>query len=225
MPEMDQTISLFSLKGEARHLVENARATGNPISHAQALERVARQRGFANWNACSAHFSDKPMRQPVPRTLEDFDELEDPAFWFSANQMGGLSRSVGDLSAWARRLDLLADSTDPGAYTQMIALMGERKPYMFERNRGRWSDGKFHLVDRGYEPYKHVAFTEEELERLGFKEWANSRYSSGVDDGYFAMDDQFGRRADPVGLKWLARMLMAVARMVYEQGQEPAKPA
>lgn len=228
MPEMDATVSLYSLKGEARELVETSRATDTPITHAQALEKIARLSGFANWNACSAHYAEKPARPPwprVPQRAEDFDELEDPDFWFSADELGGgLSRSVGNLQTWARRLDLLADSTDPSAYNQMISLMGERKPYMFERNEARWPDGKFHLVDRGYTPFKHVAFTEDELRQLGFQEWAKSKYCwSGVDGGYFVMDDQLGRNADPVGLKWLARLLMAVAKTVYEQSHEPSR--
>jgi len=143
MPELDRD-SIFSLKGEARRLVEQSRSTDTAISHAQALEKVAQKRGFANWNACSAHFSRKPTRR-VPRHAEDFDELEDPMFFFTPDQLGGFARAIGDLEAWAKRLDLLAESTDPSAYDGMIALMGERKPYMFELNRGRWPDGKFHL--------------------------------------------------------------------------------
>lgn len=232
MPEMETTVSLYSLKGEARQMVERSRSTDAPITHAQALEKVARGRGFANWNACSAHYeSDAKPIEPTkrveaagPRELKDFEPLDDPAFWFSADQVGGaLSRSIGDLSAWARRLELLADSTDPAAYGQMISLMGERKPYMFERNPARWPDGKFHLVDRGYVEFKHVAFTQEELVQHGFGRWAESKYCwSGVDDGYFVMDDQFGRNADPVGLKWLARLLMAMANKVFDEQEERA---
>ena len=44
-----------------------------------------------------------------------------------------------------------------------------------------------------------------------------------MDDGYFVLDDQFGCNADPVGLKWLARMLMAHAQKVYDQAHEPPR--
>lgn len=227
MPKMDPTLTLHSLKGESRQLVEQSRSTDTPITHAQALETIARRHGFADWNACSAHYAGKPARPRVPRHIEDFEELYDPDFWFSADQLGGgLSRSVGDLETWARRLELLADSTDQEAWSRMIGLMGERKPYMFERNTSRWPDGRFYLVDRGYTPFKHVAFKEEELKQFGFEEWARSKYCwSGVDDGYFVMDDQFGRNADSVGLKWLARMLMAVAKDVYERAHETVRSA
>ena len=46
---------IFALKGEANQLSENARARGETLSHSAALERLARSRGFKNWNALRAH--------------------------------------------------------------------------------------------------------------------------------------------------------------------------
>lgn len=47
-------------KHQARRLREKRASEGTPISHAQALEGVARQHGFRDWNALHAAIGDRP---------------------------------------------------------------------------------------------------------------------------------------------------------------------
>ncbi len=53
MSGIEQTDSI-SMKQQARRLRSALAETGQPISHAQALEAVARQHGFRDWNTASA---------------------------------------------------------------------------------------------------------------------------------------------------------------------------
>ena len=52
-----------TLKQQARRLRTSLAETGQTISHAKALETVARQHGFRDWNTAAAHV---PADQPAP---------------------------------------------------------------------------------------------------------------------------------------------------------------
>lgn len=53
-----------SLKQQARRLRTTLAESGQGISHAQALEAVARSHGFRDWNTAAAHV---PVPAPAPR--------------------------------------------------------------------------------------------------------------------------------------------------------------
>ncbi len=57
------TPSTTSLKAEARQLRADRSAAGTPISHAVALEEIARRHGYRDWNTASAAL---PERVAVP---------------------------------------------------------------------------------------------------------------------------------------------------------------
>lgn len=46
---------IVALKGQASQLCKDARARGEELSHTAALERLARSKGYRNWNALRAH--------------------------------------------------------------------------------------------------------------------------------------------------------------------------
>lgn len=52
--------TISEAKQEARHLRATLAEQGEAISHAQALERVAQQHGFRDWNAFHAVLRDRP---------------------------------------------------------------------------------------------------------------------------------------------------------------------
>ena len=47
-------------KARARELRAELAAAGTPISHSEALERVAQELGFRDWNTCSARLTNEP---------------------------------------------------------------------------------------------------------------------------------------------------------------------
>ena len=51
--------------------------------------------------------------------------------------------------------------------------------YGFERNRQRWPDGNFHLIDRGYLPWRghQIALSGEQLKGLGYDDWGRFRFN------------------------------------------------
>lgn len=57
------TVSIETLKSEARALRAAREAAGTPMTHGHALEEVARQHGYRDWNTASAAL---PSRALVP---------------------------------------------------------------------------------------------------------------------------------------------------------------
>lgn len=55
--------TLPQLKAEARQLRQQAQNQGQPISHAKALEQIARQYGSRDWNTLHARASNMPELQ------------------------------------------------------------------------------------------------------------------------------------------------------------------
>jgi len=53
-------------KSEARRLRESLATAGTEISHAQALEKIAHQHGFRDWNALHAAIGNRPPDGCVP---------------------------------------------------------------------------------------------------------------------------------------------------------------
>lgn len=58
-------ISLESLKDQARRLRASMTESGDPISHSRALELVARQHGYRDWNTAHAAAGNRPSGPPV----------------------------------------------------------------------------------------------------------------------------------------------------------------
>ena len=58
-------ISLESLKEQAKRLRTSLAQSGEPISHSRALELVARQHGYRDWNTAYAAIGNLPSGPPV----------------------------------------------------------------------------------------------------------------------------------------------------------------
>ena len=55
-----ELVTLGQAKDDAKQLRKLAAETGKKIGHAQALEQIAHQNGFRDWNALCAAISDQP---------------------------------------------------------------------------------------------------------------------------------------------------------------------
>ncbi|MCP5368002.1 MAG: hypothetical protein H6907_07965 [Hyphomicrobiales bacterium] len=60
-PSHTPTPTLDQLKAEARALRAEGAAGGAPLTHARALEAVARRHGFRDWNVAAARLSNRPQ--------------------------------------------------------------------------------------------------------------------------------------------------------------------
>jgi hypothetical protein len=58
------TVSVATLKAEARALREQRDAAGAPIAHAAALEEIARRHGYRDWNTARAALPER-VNPPV----------------------------------------------------------------------------------------------------------------------------------------------------------------
>ncbi|MCP8882557.1 glyoxalase superfamily protein [Devosia sp. XJ19-1] len=53
------TPSAQTLKSEAKHLRESRASSGQPMTHSEALEHIARAHGFRDWNTARAALPDR----------------------------------------------------------------------------------------------------------------------------------------------------------------------
>ena len=59
------TTAIEDLKNQAKRLRVALSETGRPITHSQALEALARQRGYRDWNTLHAAMGNQPPGPPV----------------------------------------------------------------------------------------------------------------------------------------------------------------
>ena len=59
------TLSIQTMKDEAKRLRASFAADGGAISHSRALELVARQHGYRDWNTAYAAAGNRPSGPPV----------------------------------------------------------------------------------------------------------------------------------------------------------------
>ena len=57
--------SIQNLKDQAKRLRASLAGSGEPISHSQSLELVARQHGYRDWNTAHAALGNRPSGPPV----------------------------------------------------------------------------------------------------------------------------------------------------------------
>ena len=58
-------LSIQSLKDQAKRLRTTLAEAGEPVSHSRALELVARQHGYRDWNTAHAAIGNRPSGPPV----------------------------------------------------------------------------------------------------------------------------------------------------------------
>jgi hypothetical protein len=214
-PRRDETPPdlIFALKGEAHRLRADALAQGRQLSHGAALEELAHSKGFRSWNALNAHVAEggavaisSPAAYPWQLVSAPLPTLPMRVTHVSER---ALHASITELFRWARQLDFIADNIDDRA--EMLEMIGGRMPYVLEQSRSRWPDGLFHLCDRGYEEFKRVAFSLEQLERLGLPAWNDEYGQHGGNDSFTLIGDEWRYTRKALVLKRTARLLASLA--------------
>jgi hypothetical protein len=205
----------FALKSEARQLRAEARAQGQELTHAQALERVAHRRGFRDWNALSAHLSAGGAPDVVESTIYAWQQLDTPLPTLPSRILRPSQlkhhTSIAELMRWAKQLEFAADKVAEADRAEMMELIGERTPYVLEKSLPRWPDGRHYLCDRGYDVYKGVAFSDDQVKSLGLTAW-NEAYGQHDGKGSFTVvGDSLRYTRDVTRLKQMARLLASLA--------------
>jgi hypothetical protein len=79
-----------------------------------------------------------------------------------------------DLTRTASAYRLIAEI--PAHCRSLAMRVCVERPYLFERNLRRWPDGKFHLLDRRYQPWSghEIAHTADDLRDVGLDAWQRS---------------------------------------------------
>ncbi|WP_162577692.1 glyoxalase superfamily protein [Variovorax sp. PBL-H6] len=207
--------SLYSLKAQAEALQVQANASGHPLKRADALEAVAKQNGFRDWNAAAA--AGKAGRLVAGSDAAPWTTIDAPLpqLRLRVQRPGDQSHAaVVELMRWAKQLDYIGDhvSDDPGV-GDLMAHIGGDIPYVFVRDPGRFEDDLFHLCDRGYDDIEGVVFTREQLEESGVVAWQKLRGSHDGDRMFSVVDDNLRMHSDRVELKQAARVVASIAMM------------
>lgn len=209
------TSAIFTAKGEARDLRASARARGEDLSQSAALEQVAHARGFRDWNALSAHLAAAEAESAEQPTLFPWQQIDEPLpqFPIPVVQPHELPRqaSIAEMMRWARQLEFIATKVSPDDRPESMELIGARVPYVLEQSRSRWPDGLFHLCDRGYDAFKGIAFSLEQLRALGLPEWNQAYGQHGGRDAFTLVGDDWRYTRKEDMLKRLARLLASLA--------------
>lgn len=197
---------VFALKGEAQALQDEAFSKGRALKRAEALEAVAKKRGFSDWNAAVAAAHSAPsapwrhVAAPLPklpmRILRAGDRNYVP---------------IREIMRWAQQMDVIADNVSEDARVRMLGLIGGEVPYVFVAEHGRWPDGLYRLCDRGYDPLLSMPFTRAQLEEIGVIAWQDDCGPHSGTDMVSLVHDDVRMTRDRVKLKQVARVLAAVA--------------
>lgn len=225
---------VFTLKGEAQAMQDAAFARGETLKRADALEAVARKRGYVDWNAAVAAAKTSNSlpapASPAPRAAWLDIESELPRLPMRILHAGDRSHDpIRELMRWAQQLDSIAENVAEEARPQMLGLIGGEVPYVFVSERTRWADGMYRLCDRGYDPFMKIAFTREQLQEVGAVAWCDHCGTHSGDDMISLVHDDVRYTRDRVKLKQLARVIAAVAlladRLLISKPRETAQQA
>jgi hypothetical protein len=217
---------LRAFKSRATELQAEAKARGESLKRSAALEAVAHERGFRDWNAASA--TAKTALQPLKRESPQiflWRDIERPLpvpllrFYPSSSKMHD---SIRELMRWASQVDLIAESFPVENRQKLMGGVGGQVPYVFAQDRGRWSDDLYRLCDRGYDPWKGIAFTRDELAAAGVPEWEEEHGNHGGSDMYSVAWDEVMHTRNATTLKRLARLVAGIA-MVAQEAYERQK--
>jgi len=219
------TATLFELKAQAAELQQQAKARGEVLKRGAALEAVARRHGFRDWNAAAAAAALAPLLMHALPERHAFEAVDDPLpqHPFRIRHPGDeVYDQIQELFRWAQQLEFIATRVGEDDRREALNLVGGERPYVFVLDRNRWSDGLFHLCDRGYDPLEGIALSMEELQAVGVAAWEERYGSHGGSDMYSVISDDVVMSNDDVQLRQAARLLIAVALAVDAKVYGPA---
>jgi hypothetical protein len=135
--------SLDALKAQAKALRASLQATGQDISHAQALELIAKSLGFKDWNTLHAKIGNAPRAPVVLGQIVEGHYLKQP---FVAEVLGVTQLSEGRYSVvldFAEAVDVVTFDSFSNFRRRITKVVGADG-----RSPDRTSDGQPHLVIR-----------------------------------------------------------------------------
>lgn len=218
---------LRAFKARAAEIRAQAEATGEPMKQSAALEAVAKERGFRDWNAAAAAAKARPTApQPRPQPLWRDLNRELPVlpirFWQGESRV---YEAVQELMRRAKQIELIALNVPKEARREMLTVIGGRLPYVFEQSRSRWGDDLYRLLDRGYDPWKGITMTREQLVSAGVDSWNQEHGSHDGKDAFSVVSDVVGVTSDAEKLRGMARVLASIAMTLDAALAQEAKPA
>jgi hypothetical protein len=135
--------SLDAVKAQAKALRASLLTTGQDISHAQALELIAKSLGFKDWNTLHAKIGNAPRAPVVLGQIVEGQYLKQP---FVAEVLGVTQLSEGRYSVvldFAEAVDVVTFDSFSNFRRRITKIVGADG-----RSPDRTSDGAPHLVIR-----------------------------------------------------------------------------
>lgn len=201
----------YQLKSEAEKLQEQAKARGELLKRSAALEVVARQHGFKDWNSAKAATQLASIGQLSPYAFEGIGSPlpERPFRIYRAADV--VNEGIREIYRWAKQLEFIAEKIDANDRYAALSLIGGNQPYVFVRDVSRWPDQLYRLCNRGYDAFDGLAIAADELKAIGVFAWESQVGTHGGDDMFSVINDDVMASHDAVLLKKAARLLVAIA--------------
>lgn len=215
---------LCALKTRADQLQAQAALAGSPLKRSHALEKVARENGYRDWNAASAA-AKLPPPTAEKRSSNWWQDLDSPLPTLRTRihpNASPLHASTRELMRWAEQLDLIADAVPKEVRSKMLNVVGGDDPYVFVQDHSRWPDGLFRLCNRGCQPWPGLALSLQQLNSAGVIDWEAEHGHHGGSDRYSLFHDDVRLTSDDKMLKRIARLLASVALTAEEAGEPTA---
>lgn len=214
---------VFRMKGEAAAVQVAAKANGDSVTRAAALELVARRHGYKDWNAASVAAQAADQARISTSTISTRDTVAPQFFWedigtplpqrplhlMQAGEVFGTNLLLFD--RWAQQLQFIAEKVAPEhRRAAMDLLIDDDRPYVFVADPESRRDIRFRLCNRGYDPFGGCSLTLSGLERIGVIAWNDRHGSHTGGDMLSIVSDELINRASPVELKMCARLIYSV---------------
>lgn len=131
-------------------------------------------------------------------------------------------RAASDLDRYAGQLSDIVQKLPARYHRFALQLLHESQIYCFEQNKTRWPDGRFYMLDRGYEHWRgyKISFTAAELDALGLDEWRRKSTRIAFGKDIYPMEaDDFLRPRARLRLPHYAEVVDRIAERMHEQAK------
>jgi len=129
------------------------------------------------------------------------------------------SRAADDLMRYAERLCSMAAVLRPNQVGAALRWGTDWRMYGFERNFKRWPDGRFYLLNRGYQHWRghQIGFSPTALSALGCDEWDRRVIVLAHDQDFLPLETDCFHRSPRRHLGRYAALVKRIAEHFMEE--------
>lgn len=204
---------IYELKAVAQALQRVARAEGRTLARGAALEQVARERGFRDWNALAAAAKAAASSGLASRASWEDIDAPLPGLPMRFHRAGDQRyAAVSELMRWAQQLEYIGTKVPEDDRRHLIDLVGGDIPYVFVLEEDR----RYQLCGRGYVMIQGVLFDRAQLKRSGVVAWQAKYGTHNGSTMLSVLCNEVRESSDSLVLRQAARLVATIARIADE---------